>query len=221
MTPSEIAPYIDHTLLKADTVESEVIQLCEEAQQYGFASVCVNSAWIPIVAAFANVRATSVVGFPLGAMDPIAKAAETARAIALGADEIDMVLAIGWLKQRRLKDVEADIRGVVEAADGRIVKVIFETCLLTDEEKRLACRLSVAGGAAFVKTSTGFSKGGATLEDIQLMRAEVGPDRGVKASGGVRDYPTAAGMIAAGANRIGASASVAIVTASEAAGTGY
>jgi len=221
MTPAEIAPFIDHTLLKPEATEKEVVRLCEEARQFGFASVCVNSSWIPTVAAFANVRATSVVGFPLGAMDPVAKAAETARAVQLGADEIDMVLAIGWLKDRRLKDVEADIRGVVEAAAGRVVKVILETCLLTEEEKRLACRLSVSAGAAFVKTSTGFGKGGATVEDIRLMRAEVGPDLGVKASGGVRDYPTARTLIEAGATRIGASASVAIVTAAEAAGGGY
>ncbi|HEY5791925.1 MAG TPA: deoxyribose-phosphate aldolase, partial [Chthoniobacterales bacterium] len=188
MTPRELAPFIDHTLLKADAVEREVIQLCEEAERYGFASVCVNGAWVPAVAAFPKVRTTSVVGFPLGAMDPAAKAAEAARAVELGADEIDMVLAIGWLKERRLKAVEADIRAVVDASGGRIVKVILETCLLTDEEKRLACQLSVSAGAAFVKTSTGFGKSGATVGDIRLMRAEAGPRLGVKASGGVRDY---------------------------------
>lgn len=221
MKPADIAPYIDHTLLKADAVESDVIQICEEAEKYGFASVCVNSAWIPLVATYSKVRATSVVGFPLGAMETAAKAWEAARAVELGADEIDMVIPIGWLKERRLVAVEEDIRQVVNAAAGRIVKVIFETCLLDDEEKRLACQLSVAAGAQFVKTSTGFSKGGATVEDIRLMRAEVGSNIGVKASGGVRDCATARAMIEAGATRIGASASVAIVTATEADSSDY
>ncbi len=204
----ELCRYIDHTLLRADAVPEEIERLCREAVEYSFASVCVNGKYVPLAArltAGTDVGVACVVGFPLGAMASEAKAFEAAKAVRDGASEIDMVIDIGAAKAGDFAAVESDVRAVVRAADGRAVKAIIETCLLTDDEKRAACRAAVAGGAAFVKTSTGFSKGGATEADVRLMRETVGPDVGVKASGGIRDRETAEAMIAAGATRIGTS----------------
>ena len=212
----QLNKYIDHTLLKADATPDQVKKICAEAREYGFKSVCVNSCYAKLVStelADSNVLTCCVVGFPLGAMMTEAKANEALCAANVGAQEIDMVINIGMAKAGAWDFVESDIRAVVEAVRGRaIVKVIIETCLLTDDEKRRACECAVAAGAHFVKTSTGFSTGGATAEDIALMRATVGPDIGVKASGGRRTRNDAVRMIEAGANRIGASASIAIVT---------
>ncbi|MSN97681.1 deoxyribose-phosphate aldolase [Bacillus paralicheniformis] len=211
----QIARMIDHTLLKPDAVTSEIEALCKEAQEYGFASVCVNPCWVKLCAELlkdSEVKVCTVIGFPLGAASPETKAFETKQAIADGSGEVDMVINIGALKDRGTGTVEHDIRAVTDAAAGKaLVKVIIETSLLTDEEKRLACELAVKAGADFVKTSTGFSGGGATVQDIKLMREAVGPDIGVKASGGVRDKESALAMIEAGATRIGASAGVSIV----------
>ena len=210
-----IAKCIDHTVLKPQTTEAAVRKLCAEAAQYGFASVCVNPCWVALCADLlkdTEVDVCTVIGFPLGANTSAVKAFEAAEAIRQGATEVDMVLNVGALKDRNADLVRADIAAVVEAARGKaLVKVILETCLLTDEEKRIACRLAKEAGAEYVKTSTGFSTGGATEADIALMRAEVGPEMGVKASGGIRDYATAQAMIRAGASRIGASAGVQIV----------
>lgn len=210
-----VASMIDHTILKADTTKEAVIQICKEAKEYKFKSVCVNSCYTELVAKElkdSGVLVCTVVGFPLGAMDSKAKAFETARSIELGANEIDMVINIGALKDKDYDFVKNDIKEVVEAAKGKaIVKVIIEACLLTEEEKVKACELSQEAGADFVKTSTGFSTGGATAADIALMRKVVGPTMGVKASGGVRSAADAKAMIEAGASRIGASASIAIV----------
>ena len=214
-TEEGLAQYIDHTMLKPEATREELFQLAEEARKHRFASVCVNSANVRYVAQFlqgSGVPVCAVVGFPLGAMTPNAKAFETREAIRCGAREIDMVLNIGALKSGDYALVEADIRAVVEAARPVLVKVILETSKLTEEEKVISCALSKSAGAAFVKTSTGFGGGGATAEDIALMRRLVGKEMGVKASGGIRDKATADAMIAAGANRLGASASVAIVT---------
>ncbi|TWL02332.1 Deoxyribose-phosphate aldolase [Bacillus licheniformis] len=215
MMTKQIARMIDHTALKPDTVKSEIEALCKEARVYGFASVCVNPCWVKLCAELlkeSEVKVCTVIGFPLGAASPETKAFETRQAIADGAGEVDMVINIGALKDRDTGTVEHDIRAVTDAADGKaLVKVIIETSLLTDEEKRLACELAVKAGAEFVKTSTGFSGGGATVRDIKLMREAVGPDIGVKASGGVRDKESALAMIEAGATRIGASAGVSIV----------
>lgn len=211
----QIARMIDHTLLKADAVKSEIEALCKEAREYGFASVCVNPCWVKLCAELlkgSEVKVCTVIGFPLGAASPETKAFETRQAIADGAGEVDMVINIGALKDRDTGTVEHDIRAVTDAAAGKaLVKVIIENSLLTDEEKRLACELAVKAGADFVKTSTGFSGDGATVQDIKLMREAVGPDIGVKASGGVRDKESALAMIEAGATRIGASAGVLIV----------
>ena len=211
----QIARMIDHTLLKPDAVTSEIEALCKEARVYGFASVCVNPCWVKLCAELlkdSEVKVCTVIGFPLGAASPETKAFETRQAIADGAGEVDMVINIGALKDRDTRTVEHDIRAVTDAADGKaLVKVIIETSLLTDEEKRHACELAVKAGADFVKTSTGFSGGGATVQDIKLMREAVGPDIGVKASGGVRDKESALAMVEAGATRIGASAGVSIV----------
>lgn len=213
---------IDHTLLKPDATAAEIDRLCEEARQYGFCSVCVNTTWVERCQANlrgSGVNVCTVVGFPLGAMDLRSKAFETRQAVANGADEIDMVLNIGALKSRDLDLVERDIRGVVEAAGGKTTKVILETGLLTDAEKVEACLLCKKAGASFVKTSTGFAKGSAaTAEDIALMRKTVGPDMGVKASGGVRSLADAQLMIANGATRLGTSSGVAIVTGGQGAG---
>jgi deoxyribose-phosphate aldolase len=214
-TSADIAPFIDHTLLKADATRDEVVKLCEEAKKYGFATVCVNSANVGTAARVLSGSKTvpiAVVGFPLGAALPSAKAFETREAIRCGAKEIDMVINLGALKGHDYSLVLKDIATVVEAARPIPVKVILETSQLNDEQKVVGCVLSKAAGAAFVKTSTGFAGGGATAEDVALMRRVVGNDVGVKASGGVRSTEDAMKMIAAGANRIGASASVAIVT---------
>jgi len=210
------AKYIDHTLLKPEATREDIITLCNEAKTHGFASVCVNPQYVKLCATMlrnTDVKVCTVVGFPLGANTTRVKVYETQVACEDGAPEIDMVINIGELKSKNYDLVEADIAGVVAAADSAnaIVKVILETCLLTDEEKVIASVLSKNAGAHFVKTSTGFSKGGATLEDVAFMRKAVGDSLGVKASGGVRDYATAKKMIEYGATRIGASASVKIV----------
>ncbi|MFF2889798.1 deoxyribose-phosphate aldolase [Paenibacillus sp. NPDC057967] len=214
---------IDHTILKADATKSDIIAICKEAREQHFATVCVNAGWVPLVAEElkgSGVGITTVVGFPLGATTTASKAFEATQAINDGATEIDMVLNIGLLKSRDYESVQRDVEGVVAACKGRAaLKVILETGLLTDEEKVKACELCVAAGADFVKTSTGFGKGGATAEDIALMRRTVGPNIGVKASGGVRDLETALLMFNSGATRIGASSSVAIVTGGQ--GEGY
>ena len=204
--------YIDHTLLKADASQEQIETLIEEAKKYDFASVCVNPTWVNFAAQAlkaTDVKVCTVIGFPLGANTPELKAFETSDAIQNGANEVDMVINIGALKSRNFDLVERDIRAVVEAAKGTLVKVIIETCLLTDDEKVKACQIAQKAGADFVKTSTGFSTGGATVEDVALMRKTVGPDMGVKASGGARSYEDALAFIKAGATRIGASSGVA------------
>jgi deoxyribose-phosphate aldolase len=214
-TPDGVAALIDHTLLKPDATAAEVDLLCDEARAHRFASVCVNPVWVDRCAARllgSGVKTCTVVGFPLGASAASIKAREAADAVARGAEEIDMVLAIGLLKSGSVDLARADIAGVVSASKPKaLVKVILETCLLSDEEKRTACRIAVEAGADYVKTSTGFSKGGATVADVALMRAVVGPSIGVKASGGVKDRAGLDAMVAAGATRIGASAGVKIV----------
>ena len=208
-----LAGRIDHTLLAPDATAERIEALCVQAREHGFASVCVNSRWVPLAAAClrgSDVMVCSVVGFPLGAMAVEAKAFEAGVAVSSGADEIDMVMDIGSMLSGDLEAVLADMRAVIRASAGRPVKVIIEACLLDDRQKVLACLLAVRSGAAYVKTSTGFSVGGATLHDVALMRAVVGDALGVKASGGIRDRATAVAMIDAGADRIGASASIAI-----------
>lgn len=232
---ANLAKMIDHTLLKPDATPDQIAQLCFEARKHQFASVCVNPTWVKLCAQLlvgSPAKVCTVIGFPLGATASEVKAFETANAIEQGATEIDMVINIGALKARELELVAQDIRGVVNAAHARgvIVKVILETTLLTDEEKTIACLLSKEAGADFVKTSTGFAGGGATVHDVALMRRVVGPEIGVKASGGVRTYEDAESMIKAGATRIGASAGVKIlqgpggskpVAGEPAAGKGY
>lgn len=220
MMSQSIASMIDHTLLKPETKKEQVVTLCEEAKTYKFASVCVNPTWVKTSAellAGSGVDVCTVVGFPLGASTPEVKAFETANAIENGATEIDMVLNIGALKDGDDALLEADMKAVVEAAKGKaLTKVILETCLLTDEEKVRACEIAVKAGLDFVKTSTGFSTGNATVEDVALMRKTVGDKAGVKASGGVRSLADAEAMVEAGATRIGASAGVKIVEGEEA-----
>ena len=206
--------YIDHTLLKPDASQEQIATLIEEAKKYDFASVCVNPTWVNFATQAlkaTDVKVCTVIGFPLGANTPELKAFETSDAIQNGANEVDMVINIGALKSRNFDLVERDIRAVVEAAKGTLVKVIIETCLLTDDEKVKACQIAQKAGADFVKTSTGFSTGGATVADVALMRKTVGPDMGVKASGGARSYEDALAFIKAGATRIGASSGVAIM----------
>lgn len=206
--------YIDHTLLKPDASQEQIETLIEEAKKYDFASVCVNPTWVNFAAQAlkaTDVKVCTVIGFPLGANTPELKAFETSDAIQNGANEVDMVINIGALKSRNFDLVERDIRAVVEATKGTLVKVIIETCLLTDDEKVKACQIAQKAGADFVKTSTGFSTGGATVADVALMRKTVGPDMGVKASGGARSYEDALAFIKAGATRIGASSGVAIM----------
>lgn len=216
--PADVTSYIDHTLLKPEAVKSQFEQLCEEAAKYGFYSVCVNSYWADFCSRRlrgSDVKVCCVVGFPLGAADSRTKGFETRNAIENGASEIDMVINIGALKSGDLNEVEEDIRHVIRACRSTTVtKVILETCLLTDDEKVLACEISKKAGADFVKTSTGFSRAGATVQDIALMRRVIGPEMGVKAAGGVRTFDDAKLMIESGATRIGASASVKIVTQS-------
>ena len=219
MTGAEIAQFIDHTLLKPEATRAAMDTLCEEAISYGFKSACVNSGWVGYVAEAlkgTHIAVCSVIGFPLGAMSSAAKAFEARQAVDDGAQELDMVINIGALKSGDQKAVEQDIRAVrLEANRPVVLKVIIETCLLTHEEKIEACEIAQNAGADFVKTSTGFSSGGATVEDVILMRKTVGPDMGVKASGGIKDFETAAAMIAAGATRIGAGAGVAIVNGAQ------
>ncbi|RXT14818.1 deoxyribose-phosphate aldolase [Ammoniphilus sp. CFH 90114] len=217
--------YIDHTLLKPEVTREQIIQLCQEAKEHKFAAVCVNPVWVGLCGeqlAGTKVQVATVVGFPLGANTSEVKAYETKQAVEQGATEIDMVLNVGALKSQDLEWVKNDVAAVVDAAKGKaIVKVILETGLLTEEEIAQASRLSVEAGAHFVKTSTGFGPGGATVPHIKLMRSIVGPEIGVKASGGVRDYETAKAMIEAGATRIGASAGIAIVTGEKGSTEGY
>lgn len=219
LTAAEMARYIDHTLLKPEATPMEFDKLCEEAVRYGFKAVCVNSGRVAYVAEKlrgTEVAVCSVVGFPLGAMHRRVKAFEAHKAVGYGAQELDMVLNVGALKAGDLIAVGNDILAVrAEARIPVVLKVIIETCLLTDAEKVKACEIAQKAGADFVKTSTGFSTGGATLEDVALMRETVDPAIGVKASGGIKDYETAAAMIAAGATRIGAGAGVAIVEGAE------
>lgn len=218
-----IDKYIDHTLLKADSVQSQLDQLIEEAKAYDFASVCVNPCWVAYAAKAlkgTDVKVCTVVGFPLGATTSATKAFETKDAIENGADEIDMVINIGLLKQGDYQAVEDDMRAVVEASGDKLVKVIIEACLLTDDEKVKACQLAVNAGVDFVKTSTGFSTGGATVSDVKLMRQTVGPDIGVKAAGGARSLEDALAFVEAGATRIGTSAGVTIMKG-EVANGGY
>ena len=217
----DLARMIDHTLLKPDATRKEIEKLCAEAKQYGFASVCINPSNVKLCATLlrdTDVKVCTVIGFPLGATSSEAKAFETDRAIKDGAREVDMVINVGMLKSGEYEYVEKDILSVVRAAHsfGVLAKVIIETGLLTDEEKVKACMLAKHAGANFVKTSTGFAKGGATVGDIALMRKVVGPELGVKASGGVRSQEDALALIASGADRIGASASVKIVTGEKA-----
>lgn len=211
-----IAALIDHTLLQPDATREDVVQVCREALTYNFASVCVNPYWVPVAAkelAGSAVKVCTVVGFPLGATGTPVKCAETELAIRNGAREVDMVMNVGALRSGEFDAVRVDIQAVVALAHraGAIVKVILETALLNDEQKSLACRLSKSAGADYVKTSTGFGRGGATVRDVALMRKVVGPDMGVKASGGIRSLSDLKDMVAAGASRIGASASVRII----------
>ncbi|MGE7907651.1 deoxyribose-phosphate aldolase [Peribacillus sp. NPDC094092] len=218
------AKMIDHTLLKAEATKEQIVKLCEEAREYGFASVCVNPVWVKTAAEElkgSDVKVCTVIGFPLGASTSAVKAIESEEAIQNGAEEVDMVLAIGLLKSGADEAVEDDIRAVVDAAKTKaLVKVIIETSLLTEEEKVRACELSLRAGADFVKTSTGFSTGGATVEDVALMRNVVGDKAGVKASGGIRDLKDLKAMAEAGANRVGASSGVKIMNG-EAVEGGY
>ena len=210
-----INQYIDHTLLKPESTQEQIDHLLSEAVEYQFASVCVNPTWVAHCSktlAGTGVKVCTVVGFPLGANTSSVKAFETKDAIANGADEIDMVINVGQLKSGQYEVVKADIRAVVEASQDKLVKVIIETCLLTNDEKVKACQLAVSAGADFVKTSTGFSAAGATVEDIVLLRETVGPNIGVKAAGGARSYEDAEAFIEAGATRIGTSSGVAIVS---------
>ncbi|MGI4860925.1 MAG: deoxyribose-phosphate aldolase [Janthinobacterium lividum] len=221
--PATLAKYVDHTLLAADASREQIRRLCKEAQTHGFFSVCVNSGQVPFAAGLLKggaVKVCAVVGFPLGAGLSDTKAFEAQRAIAAGAGEIDMVLNIGWLKDGLFDAVRDDIAQVKQACGVVPLKVILETCLLDDAQKTRACEICRDLGVAFVKTSTGFSKSGATLDDVRLMRRVVGADIGVKASGGVRDRATALAMIEAGATRLGTSSGVAIVSGG-AGGSGY
>lgn len=222
---NNIANMIDHTILKAFVTKEDVIDICKEAKENGFFSVCINPTHIELVKKElqgSDVKVCTVIGFPLGTNTPEVKAFETKDAIAKGADEVDMVINIGALKDKNYDLVEKDIKAVVDAADKKaLVKVIIETCYLTDEEKKIACELAVKAGTDYVKTSTGFGTGGSTPADIKLMREAVGSDIGVKASGGVRNNQDAIAVIEAGATRIGASASVAIINGEDASGSGY
>lgn len=213
-----VASQIDHTLLKADARSDAIRKLCAEALEFRFAAVCVNPYWVNLCSELlrdSSVKVATVIGFPLGANQTLAKAAEARTALEAGAQELDMVLNVGELKDGNLKAVEADIAAVVREArvNGAAVKVILETALLTNEEKLAGCKVSLAAGADFVKTSTGFGPGGATVEDVRLMREAVGRAMGVKASGGIRTWDDCRAMMAAGASRIGTSAGVSILQA--------
>ena len=210
----ELNKYIDHTLLKSEATAEEITKLCEEAKKYEFASVCINPTYIPLAAKLlkkSDVKVCTVIGFPLGANLLATKISEAKAAVLEGADELDMVINVGRLKDKDDEYVLNEIKELKKVCGNRVLKVIIETCLLTDEEKVRACKLAKEAGADFVKTSTGFSTGGATEKDVKLMRETVGPDMGVKASGGVRTKEDALKMIKAGANRIGASKSIDIV----------
>ena len=213
----ELAKYIDHTLLRTDAQRADVAKLIEEAKAYHFASVCVSPIWVSYVSEAlrdTGIKTCTVIGFPQGATPSVVKAFETKQAVADGADEVDMVIAVGRLKDGDDAYVKADIEAVVRAAGGKaLTKVIIETCLLTDEEKRRACLLAKEAGADFVKTSTGFASGGATAADVRLMRESVGETMGVKAAGGIRSRADAEAMLAAGATRLGTSSGVKIVEA--------
>ncbi|MGE0631213.1 MAG: deoxyribose-phosphate aldolase [Pseudobdellovibrionaceae bacterium] len=214
-SPSDLAPYIDHTFLKPDATTTQIRTVCDEARQYGFFGVCISPRFVELAAAClsgSRVFPVTVVGFPSGASTTEAKVYEALNAIRAGAREIDMVLAIGALKEKAFDYLKRDIREVTKACGMTSVKVIIETALLTDEEKKWACELSFESGARFIKTCTGFNGGGATVEDIKLMRGVVGKKIGVKASGGIKTYEQAKALVEAGANRLGMSASVAIVT---------
>ena len=213
--------FIDHTILKPETTQEQVEKILSEAKEYDFASVCVNPTWVSLAAESlkdSDVKVCTVIGFPLGANTSAVKAFEAEDAIANGADEIDMVINVGALKAGNDALVLDDIKAVVDASGDKLVKVIIEACLLTDDEKVRACQLSKEAGADYVKTSTGFSTGGATVADVALMRKTVGPDMGVKASGGARSYEDAIAFIEAGASRIGASSGVAIMNGAQADG---
>jgi deoxyribose-phosphate aldolase len=221
---NDISASVDHTLLKPGATQEEIGKLCSEAKTFCFASVCVNPTYVALSArllAGSGVKVCTVIGFPLGSTTPTVKAIEARDAIANGADEIDMVINVGALKSRNDALVQDDIQAVRDATRGKILKVIIETALLNNDEKARACRMAKAVGADFVKTSTGFGGGGATADDVKLMRDTVGPQMGVKASGGIRDTAMARQMMAAGATRLGTSASIAIVTDKKTAGKGY
>jgi deoxyribose-phosphate aldolase len=224
LSPSQLARYIDHTLLKPEATRADIEHLCAEAREHKFASVCVNGSRVELAAHLledSDVKVATVAGFPLGAMEADAKRYEAEAAVDQGAQEIDIVMNIGRFKEGDFKYVIRDIRDVVAAAEGRIVKVILETCLLTNDEIVSACKLALEAEAHFVKTSTGFSKAGATIEHVRLMRETVGFNCGVKASGGIRDTATAIAMIRAGASRLGTSSGVAIVQGVESGTAGY
>lgn len=221
MNKKEIAAAIDHTLLGAEVTEAEVKEKCNEAKEYGFASVCSNPDQVALMKKEldgSQVKVCTVIGFPLGVNSTAVKAAEARDAVAAGADELDMVIKVGALKEGDFDRVSRDIEAVVEAAAGKTVKVIIETCYLTDEQKVKACQLAKKAGADFVKTSTGFGNGGAKVEDIALMRKTVGDKMGVKASGGIHSLEEAQAMLEAGATRIGASSGVQIIEGSEVSG---
>ena len=214
ISAKEIVAIIDHTLLKPEATPGMVTRICQEADENRFYSVCVSPVFVSLADELLTdspVKVCTVVGFPAGVNEPDVKAYETRRALQQGADEIDMVMNVGAAKAGDWKKVGVDVEGVVNSARGHIVKVILETCLLTDEEKLRACEVCVAAGAGFVKTSTGFNRSGASVQDVSIMRAAVGPDVGVKASGGIRDYATACKMIGAGASRLGTSSSLKII----------
>lgn len=219
ITGKELAGLIDHTLLKPEATPEDIITLCRQAKEFRFKTVCINPCYVSKASAElagTGIGVCAVVGFPLGANDPAVKAAEAAAAVRAGATEVDMVINVGFLKAGLCRQVQSDLEGVVGAArrerPGTVVKVILETSLLTEPEKVEACRLAVAAGADFVKTSTGFGKGGAAVSDVALLRQTVGPGIGVKASGGIRDLPAALAMLEAGASRLGTSSGVAIIS---------
>jgi len=214
----ELAGLIDHTLLNPESIPAQIKQLCEEAMESKFCSVCILPQYVSMASELlqnSDVKVCTVIGFPLGATETSVKAFETKFAIEQGADEVDMVINIGALKSNNIDYLQADMAAVVAAAQGKTVKVILETCLLNDAEKVSACRAAAIAGVDFVKTSTGFSTGGATIKDVRLMRETVGPGIGVKASGGVRDYKAAYDMVTAGANRLGTSSGLTIIGAQE------
>lgn len=218
MKKNEIAAMIDHTVLHAYATDEQIEKLCAEAKEYHFASVCVNPCHVARAAELlkgTGVKVATVVGFPLGANTTETKAFETKDAVAKGADEIDMVLDVGAMKSKRYHDVQNQIHAVVQAAGGKLVKVIIETCYLTDEEKVIACKAAAEAGADYVKTSTGFGTGGATVKDVALMKQSIPAHMKVKASGGIHTYAEALAMVEAGASRLGASAGVAIVADAE------